>query len=160
MCCWPCILVMIKFRFQLNAQYFISMVKLLYMLRAPFCPSSGGLLHIYNIWLYVSLFWWPCSWKVSEGFTNLPTTRSLKETDIEPDVVDMQKSSWGWAQWCPKHVQELNHWNKILCIKLESEFNHKHLVTKRCSPEGRILHQHRCQNLNNSHNPEVVLASN
>ena len=54
MCCWPCILVMIKFRSQLNAQYFISIVKLLYMFRALLRPSSGGLLHIYNIWFYVS----------------------------------------------------------------------------------------------------------
>ena len=49
--------VMIKFRFQLNEQYFISIVKLLYMFRAPLRPSSGGPLHIYNIWFYVSLFW-------------------------------------------------------------------------------------------------------
>jgi len=48
---------MIKFRFQLNAQYFISIVKLLDMFRALLCRSSGGLLHIYNIWFYVSLFW-------------------------------------------------------------------------------------------------------
>jgi len=46
---------MIKFRFQLNAQYFISIVKLLYMFRALLRPSSGVLLHIYNIWFYVSL---------------------------------------------------------------------------------------------------------
>ena len=54
-CCWPCILVMINFRFQLNAQYFISIVMFLYMFRAPLCPSSGGPLYIYNIWFYVSL---------------------------------------------------------------------------------------------------------
>ena len=36
MCCWPCILVMIKFKFQLNAQYFIPIVMFLYMFRAPF----------------------------------------------------------------------------------------------------------------------------
>ena len=47
-----------------------------------------------------------------------------KKTDIEPDVVDIPRSSWGWAQECPKHVEELNYWNKILCIKLEPEFNH------------------------------------
>jgi hypothetical protein len=58
---------MIKFKFQLNAQYFIPIVMLLYMFRAPLDPSSGGPLYIYNIWFYVSLFWWPCSWKVSEG---------------------------------------------------------------------------------------------
>ena len=78
MCCWPCILMIINFRFQLNAQYFISIVMLLYMFRAHLCPSSGGPLHIYNIWFYVSLFWWLYSWKVSEGLqslTNLPTAR-------------------------------------------------------------------------------------
>ena len=45
----------IKFRFQLNAQYFISIVMFLYMFRAHLCPSSGGPLYIYNIWFYVSL---------------------------------------------------------------------------------------------------------
>ena len=34
-CCWPCILVTINFRFQLNVQYFISIVMFLYMFRAP-----------------------------------------------------------------------------------------------------------------------------
>jgi len=58
---------MIKFNFQLNAQYFIPIVMLLYMFRAHLRPSSGGPLYIYNIWFYISLFWWPCSWKVSEG---------------------------------------------------------------------------------------------
>ena len=48
---------MIKFRFQLNAQYFISIVMFLYMFRALLCPSSGGPLYIYNIWFYVSLSW-------------------------------------------------------------------------------------------------------
>ena len=33
-CCWPCILVIINFRFQLNAQYLISITMLLYMFRA------------------------------------------------------------------------------------------------------------------------------
>ena len=46
---------MINFRFQLNAQYFISVTILLYMFRALLRPSSGGPLHIYNIWFYVSL---------------------------------------------------------------------------------------------------------
>ena len=49
--------VLINFRFQLNAQYFISVTMLLYMFRAPLRPSSGGPLYIYNIWFYVSLFW-------------------------------------------------------------------------------------------------------
>ena len=123
-CCWPCILLMINFRFQLNAQYFISIVMFIYMFRALLCPSSGGLLYIYNIWFYVSLFWWPCSRKVGESLTNLPTARSPKETDIEPDVVNIQRSSWGWALKCPKHVEEHNYRNKILCIKLEPEVNH------------------------------------
>jgi len=48
---------MIKFRFQINAQYFIPIVMLLYMFRGPLRPSSGGPLYIYNIWFYVSLFW-------------------------------------------------------------------------------------------------------
>ena len=48
---------LIKFRFQLNAQYFISIVMFLYMFRALLCPSSGGPLYIHNIWFYVSLFW-------------------------------------------------------------------------------------------------------
>jgi len=52
---WATVEGMIKFRFQLNAQYFISIVILLYMFRALLRPSSGGLLHIYNIWFYVSL---------------------------------------------------------------------------------------------------------
>ena len=47
----------INFRFQLNAQYFISIVMFLYMFRAHLCPSSGGPLYIYNIWFYVSLIW-------------------------------------------------------------------------------------------------------
>ena len=55
MCCWPCILMTINFRFQLNAQYFISIVMFLYMFRAHLCPSSVGPLYIYNIWFYVSL---------------------------------------------------------------------------------------------------------
>ena len=46
---------MINFRFQLNAQYFISVTMLLYMFRALLRPSSGGPLNIYNVWLYVSL---------------------------------------------------------------------------------------------------------
>ena len=50
-------LAMIKFKFQLNAQYFIPILLLLYMFRAPMRPSSGGPLYIYNIWFYVSLFW-------------------------------------------------------------------------------------------------------
>ena len=33
--------VVIKFKFQLNAQYFIPIVTLLYMFRAPLRPSSG-----------------------------------------------------------------------------------------------------------------------
>ena len=48
---------MINFRFQINAQYFISIVMFLYMFQALSCPSSGGPLYIYNIWFYVSLFW-------------------------------------------------------------------------------------------------------
>jgi hypothetical protein len=117
---------MINFRFQLNAQYFISVTMLLYMFRALLRPSSGRPLYIYNIWFYVSLFWWPCSWKFSEGLqslTNLLTARSPKETNIEPDVVNIQRSSWGWEQECPKHVEEHSYWNKILCIKLEPEVN-------------------------------------
>ena len=150
----------INFRFRLNARYFISIVTFLYMFRAHLCPSSGGSLFIYNIWFYVSLFWWPYSWKVGEGLphqpsnctvtkrdwhrtrcckytevllrmgtsvrdslTNLLTVRSPKETDIEPDVVNIQRSSWGWPQVRPKHVEEHNYRNKILCIKLESEVN-------------------------------------
>ena len=124
MCRWPCILMIINFRFQLNAQYFISIVMFLYMFRAHLCPSTGGPLYIYNIWFYVSLFWWPYSWKVGEGLTNIPTVRSTKEIDIEPDVVNIQRSSWGWAQVCPKHVEEHNYRNKILCNKLESEVNY------------------------------------
>ena len=112
----------INFRFQLNEQYFISIVMFLYMFRAHLCPSSGGPLYIY-IWFYVSLFWWSYSWKVGEGLTNLPTVRSPKETHIEPDVVNIQRSSWGWAQVSPKHVEEHNYRNKILRIKLESEVN-------------------------------------
>ena len=60
-CSWPCILVIINFRFQLNAQYFISITMLLYMFRATLPLSSGGPLYIYNIWFYVSLLLWPCS---------------------------------------------------------------------------------------------------
>ena len=130
-CCWPCILVMINFRFQLNAQYFIPTVMFLYMFRALLCPSSGGPLYVYNIWFYVSLFWWPCSRKVGEGqqsLTNLPTARSPKETDIEPYVVNIQRSSWGWAQKCPKHVEEHNCQNKILCIKLEPVVNYSNIM--------------------------------
>jgi len=51
----PIMLVMINFRFQLNAQYFISITMLLYMFRAHLRPSSGGPLYIYNIWFYVRL---------------------------------------------------------------------------------------------------------
>jgi len=47
--------LLINSRFQLNAQYFISVTMLLYMFRAILRPSSGGPLHIYNIWFYVSL---------------------------------------------------------------------------------------------------------
>ena len=50
-------LVINNFRFQINAQYFISITMLLYMFRATLRPSSGGPLYIYNIWFYVSLFW-------------------------------------------------------------------------------------------------------
>ena len=42
MCCWPCILAMINFRFQLMHYNFISLIILLHMFRAPMCPSSGG----------------------------------------------------------------------------------------------------------------------
>ena len=56
--------------------------------------------------------------------TNLPTARSPKETDIEPDVVNIQRSSWRWVQGCPKHVEEHSYWNKILCIKLEPEVDY------------------------------------
>ena len=118
----------INFRFQLNAQYFISVTMLLYMFRATLRPSSGGPLHIYNIWFYVGLFWWPCSRKVSESLTNLPTARSSKETDIEPDV-NIQRYSWGWAQKCPKHVEEHDYRNIILCIKLEPEVNPQLMFT-------------------------------
>ena len=47
--------MIINFRFQLNAQYFISIVMFLYMFRAHLCQSSGGPLYIYNIWFYVSV---------------------------------------------------------------------------------------------------------
>ena len=47
--------LIINFRFQLKAQYFISVTMLLYMFRALLRPSSGGPLRIYNICLYVSL---------------------------------------------------------------------------------------------------------
>ena len=57
--------VLIKFKFQLNEQYFIPIVMLLYRFRAPLRPS----------------------------LTNLPTAWSPKETDIEPDVVDIQRST-------------------------------------------------------------------
>ena len=63
--------VLINCRFQLNAQYLISITMLLYMFRATLRPSSGGPLYIYNIWFYASLFWWPYSWKVSEGSPSL-----------------------------------------------------------------------------------------
>jgi len=58
--------------------------------------------------------WWPCGFQPHGHQT---------ETNIEPDV-NMQRSSWGWAQKCPKHVEEHSHGNKILCIKLEPEVNH------------------------------------
>jgi len=48
-------IVIINFRYQLNAHYFISITMLLYMFRATLRPSSGGPLHIYIIWFYVSL---------------------------------------------------------------------------------------------------------
>jgi len=63
--------LLINFRFQPNAQYFISITMLLYMFRATPRPSSGGPLHICNNWFYVSLFWWPCSWWMGTG---LPET--------------------------------------------------------------------------------------
>ena len=44
----------IKFKFQLNAQYFIPIVMPLYMFRAPLRPSLGGPLYIYSIWFYVN----------------------------------------------------------------------------------------------------------
>jgi len=69
--------MIINFRFQLNAQYFISIVMFLYIFRAHLYPSSGGPLYIYN----------------EQSLTNLPTVRSPKETDIEPDVVNIQGSS-------------------------------------------------------------------
>jgi hypothetical protein len=46
---------LIKFKFQLNAQYFIPIVMLLFMFRAPLRPSSGGPLYSYNIWFSPSL---------------------------------------------------------------------------------------------------------
>ena len=121
-CCWPCILVIINFRFQLNAQYFISLTMLLYMFRVTLRPSSGGPLHIYLpiarspkesdiepdvVDMQGSSWRWAqgCPKHVEEHIY-LPTARSPKETDIEPDVVDMQGSSWRWAQGCPKHVEE------------------------------------------------------
>ena len=119
-CCWPCSLVMISFRFQLNAQYFISIVMFLYMFRALLCPSSGGPLYIYNIWFYVSLFWWPCT---------------VTKRDWHRTRCCIQGSSWGWAQKCPKHVEEHNYRNKILRIKLESEVNYWYLRIFRKSVE-------------------------
>ena len=39
---------MINFRFQLMHYSFISLIILLYMFRAPMCPSSGGsTIHVY-----------------------------------------------------------------------------------------------------------------
>jgi len=61
---------------------------------------------------------------MSVCFGDLPTVHSPKETDIAPDVVNIQRSYWGWAQVCPKHVEEHNYRNKILVIKLESEVNY------------------------------------
>jgi hypothetical protein len=123
MCCWPCILVMIKFRFQLNARYFIPIVMLLYMFRALLRPSLGGLPYIYNIWFYVSTqpkdktrkirtesrFFVSCPWVVYWH-----RTRCCKYAEV---LLRM-------GARMPKHVEELNYWNKMLCIKLEPEFNH------------------------------------
>ena len=99
----------------------------LYMFRAHLCTSSGGPLYIYNIWFYVSVSFGDGTvgrLVREQSLTNLPTVRSPEETDIEPDVVIIQRSSCGWAQVCPKHVEEHNYQNKIFCIKLEYEVKH------------------------------------
>jgi len=41
---------------------------------------------------------------MSVSFGDRAVGRSPKETDIEADVVDIRRSSWGWAQGCPKHL--------------------------------------------------------
>ena len=76
------VLCIINFRFQLNAQYFISIVTFLYMFRAHLCPPSGGPLYIYNIWFYVSLFWWPCSSNCTVTKRDWHRTRCCKYTEV------------------------------------------------------------------------------
>ena len=93
-CCWPCILVIINFKFQLIAQYFISIIMFLYMFRATLCPSSGGPLRIYNI-------------------SDWHRTRCYKYAGV---LLKMGTE-------LPKHVEEHSYWNKICCIKLELEVN-------------------------------------
>ena len=90
---------MIKFRFQLNAQYFISIVKLLYIFRAllrhpqeDLCISTtSGSMSVSFGDRAVGRLVRDCT--VPQSLTNPPTARSPKETDIEPYVVDIQRSS-------------------------------------------------------------------
>ena len=91
--------MLIDFRFQLNAQYFISIVMLLYMFQAHLCPSSGGPLHIYNIWFYVSLKI-PCFLRF---LLQTPLLTFRCTADVATSVVQRKVSSGVWSKKRKKH---------------------------------------------------------
>ena len=110
--------------YQLDAHvlYFHTFITFLYMFRVLLCSSSGGQLYQYSIWYRHSLW-------VTDQYTgyerkmsavvNYVLNSHLKRVTIT-DAVLIQLSSWRWAQWCSKHVEECNKCIKIknLCIKL------------------------------------------
>ena len=85
MCCWPCILIIFDFMFQLNAPfvYYIFFI-FLYMFRAILCSSSGGsIVYTQHLVLYMSLFLGDRSMhRQLEDSNCLCTERSLRNTDI------------------------------------------------------------------------------
>ena len=82
----------------------------------------------------VTLFGWLFSTQVTRGLVPCVLNSYTKRVTI-PDAVLTQLSSWRWAQYCPKHVEECNKCIKIknLCIMFVKNSLSKYQVSYKYS---------------------------
>ena len=97
---WPCIIVKSCFNYQLNTQFLYSIT--IYMLHYNPRHVSSNTMLIFRLY----------STPVESRLQSIPLSTgvlySCLQTVTIKDAVIIQMTSWRWARYCSKHVEDYN----------------------------------------------------
>ena len=100
---------------QTHSFFLYMFISIIYMFRATMCPSSGESIVSIPHLAYAILCRWPSGMQVWMFHPYLHTRQSSTQSDIYQVSHWYNWFSWWWAYGCPKHVENRNKHDRLVC---------------------------------------------